>query len=193
MVMLFYRHANKQGGEHRKHVRLDERHQEFEHINKECESDADWGNAISRAGAEYVRKREDEPDKAQNHQVTSSHVGEKSNSEGDGLRKDTQDFNRHEDRLDKRRDPRRPENVHPIIFGTAHLRQNKREGGQDYRNHQIRRSRRTKGNETEKITGQNKEERRQEIRQILVCLVTQVWPRNIIANKHNQRFEQVLE
>ncbi len=106
MMMLLYGHANEQGGEHRKNVGLDERDQELQEVDEQRKSNTHRSDGIANTGTEDLRKREDEADEAlQDNQVAGRQVGKQSDGQCDGLGKNAQDLDRHEDRLDEGRDP----------------------------------------------------------------------------------------
>lgn len=111
VMMLSNGHSNEEGGEHREYVGLDEGNQQFQEVDEQRKCDAHRRHAVARTGAEDVGEREDEADEAQDDQVTRRHVGKQTDGERDGLGQDAQDFDRHQDRLDERRNSGGPENA----------------------------------------------------------------------------------
>ena len=84
--------------------------------------------------------------------------------------------------------------MHPVIFRTVNLRQDKRKGRQHRGDHQVRRSRRAEGDQAQQVADEDEEEDRQQVGQKLsVMVLAEVGLGYVVADEDDERLEEILE
>lgn len=193
IVVLFHGHPDKEGGQHREHVSLDEGNEQFHEGNEERHEQANRSHARGYTRPEERIERKDQSDEAQDYQRAGHHIREETNGQRRMLRKQANELNRDQDELDEKRHARWPEDVLPVVFGSVDLTQNKREGREHKRHRNIRRRSSGEGHQTQNIAEEDEEERGQQEGKKCLVFMTDVRACDFVPHEDHSRFEHVLK
>ncbi len=124
---------------------------------------------------------------AQDHDVTGQNVCKQTDGKCDGLYKQGDDFNRHQQQLDAEGHARRIQQVAPEVLVGAHQHYDEGYNREAKRHGDIAGEVEAEGQQAQQIVDPDKEEQRQQQRHVLHVLIAQRWLGHLIADEGDNR------
>ena len=133
VLMLLHGQRDEERTQHHEDKGLQECHQQFQKTHEYGKWYGHQGSFETSSEAfTCVAEDEDQAYQAEDNDVSGCDIGEQSDHEGEGLDENNENLNGHEDDLTPERNTRRPQDVHPVIFGSVHIGQNESEHRQGH-------------------------------------------------------------